>query len=98
MTTADTLYWDPYDPALAQDPYPVYKRVREEAPLYYNEKYDFVGRDWCRRLAFTLPHETTVEDVEDSEVSRLVALTITSDRDRAWPDLLHVRAYPKPTH
>ncbi|RAY16984.1 cytochrome P450 [Actinomadura craniellae] len=24
-----------------RDPYPVYRRLREEAPLYYNEKYDF---------------------------------------------------------
>ncbi|UGQ11875.1 cytochrome P450 [Yinghuangia sp. ASG 101] len=41
MTTADAVYWDPYDHALVQDPYPIYKRLREEAPLYYNEKYDF---------------------------------------------------------
>jgi cytochrome P450 len=35
------VYWDPYDPELVADPYPVFKRLREEAPLYYNEKYDF---------------------------------------------------------
>ena len=23
------------------DPYPIFRRLREEAPLYYNEKYDF---------------------------------------------------------
>ncbi len=34
-------YWDPYDPELVADPYPAFKRLREEAPLYYNEKYDF---------------------------------------------------------
>lgn len=38
---AETLYWDPYDPALARDPYPLYARLREEAPLYYNETHDF---------------------------------------------------------
>src|SRR5690625_7057327 len=35
------LYYDPYDPELDKDPYPVWKRMRDEAPLYYNEKYDF---------------------------------------------------------
>lgn len=33
--------WDPYNPEFVADPYPVYKRLREEAPLYYNEEYDF---------------------------------------------------------
>ena len=37
----DEVYWDPYDPSLVVDPYPTYRRLREEAPLYYNEKYDF---------------------------------------------------------
>jgi cytochrome P450 len=34
-------YYDPYDIELAADPYPVWRRLRDEAPLYYNEKYDF---------------------------------------------------------
>ncbi|KAA9161596.1 cytochrome P450 [Amycolatopsis acidicola] len=41
MSTVAELYWDPYDGALAQDPYPVFSRLREEMPLYYNEKHDF---------------------------------------------------------
>ncbi|MBL7502760.1 cytochrome P450 [Frankia sp. CNm7] len=40
-TTSTAVYWDPYDPAFAADPYPTYRRLREEAPLYYNEKYNF---------------------------------------------------------
>lgn len=39
--TNDTLSWDPYDPVIYPDPYPVYRRMRSEAPLYYNEEYDF---------------------------------------------------------
>jgi cytochrome P450 len=35
------LYWDPIDPALRDDPYPLWKRLRNEAPAYYNPKYDF---------------------------------------------------------
>ncbi|MFT4046434.1 MAG: cytochrome P450 [Solimonas sp.] len=41
MNTATAVRWDPYTPELAQNPYPTYKRLREEAPLYYNEEYDF---------------------------------------------------------
>jgi cytochrome P450 len=35
------LYYDPYDPGINANPYPVYRRLREEAPLYYNDKHDF---------------------------------------------------------
>jgi cytochrome P450 len=35
------LYYDPYDFEIDSDPYPTWKRLRDEAPLYYNEKYDF---------------------------------------------------------
>lgn len=37
------LHYDPYDVALDADPYPTYKRLRDEAPLYYNERHDFWG-------------------------------------------------------
>jgi cytochrome P450 len=40
-TTQDEIYYDPYEPELQRDPYPVFRRMREEAPLYYNEKHDF---------------------------------------------------------
>jgi cytochrome P450 len=40
--THDTeVYYDPYDIDIVHDPYPVYARLREEAPVYYNERYDF---------------------------------------------------------
>jgi cytochrome P450 len=35
------VYYDPFDPGIDADPYPVYRRLREEAPLYYNERHDF---------------------------------------------------------
>jgi cytochrome P450 len=34
-------YWDPYDSRFADNPWPVFNRIREEAPLYYNEPHDF---------------------------------------------------------
>ena len=41
MTIATDVYYDPYDVAINADPYPVYRRLREEAPLYYNDVHDF---------------------------------------------------------
>ncbi len=34
-------YYDPYDWDIDTDPYPAWTRLRDEAPLYYNEKYEF---------------------------------------------------------
>ena len=42
MTTTDSdIYYDPYDFEIDTDPYPIWRRLREERPLYYNERYDF---------------------------------------------------------
>jgi cytochrome P450 len=41
VTAATDIYYDPYDFEIDADPYPVWKRMRDEAPLYYNERYDF---------------------------------------------------------
>lgn len=41
IATDAPLRWDPYDRDLAENPYPTYRRLREEAPVYYNEEYDF---------------------------------------------------------
>ncbi len=35
------LYYDPYDLEIDADPYPLWKRMRDEVPLYYNDRYDF---------------------------------------------------------
>lgn len=40
QTSAD-IYYDPYDLTIDADPYVVWKRMRDEAPLYYNDRYDF---------------------------------------------------------
>lgn len=35
------LYYDPFNVEIDKDPYPVWRRMRDEAPLYYNERFDF---------------------------------------------------------
>jgi cytochrome P450 len=35
------VYYDPYDYEIDADPHAVWRRLRDEAPLYRNERYDF---------------------------------------------------------
>jgi cytochrome P450 len=41
VDTIDEVHYDPYDATLNADPYAMYRRLRDEAPLYYNAQYDF---------------------------------------------------------
>jgi cytochrome P450 len=43
MTVSATgeIHFDPYDVELNTDPYPMFRRLREEAPLYHNDQHDF---------------------------------------------------------
>ncbi|MGX9792843.1 cytochrome P450 [Mycobacterium sp. MMS18-G62] len=43
MTTSatDKLYYDPWHAELNADPYPMFRRIRDEAPVYYNDVHDF---------------------------------------------------------
>jgi cytochrome P450 len=41
VSAASDVYFDPYDVELNADPYPVFRRLREEVPLYYNQEHDF---------------------------------------------------------
>jgi Cytochrome P450 len=40
-TSAGALYFDPYDYEIDADPHPIWRRMRDEAPLYRNDPYDF---------------------------------------------------------
>jgi cytochrome P450 len=35
------IYYDPYDREIDADPHPLWRRMRDEAPLYRNERFDF---------------------------------------------------------
>jgi cytochrome P450 len=61
MTASATseVHFDPYDVELNADPYAMFRRLREEAPLYYNAQYDFFALsrfdDVCKAL---VDHQT----------------------------------------
>jgi cytochrome P450 len=40
-TGTTEVYYDPFDFDIDDDPYPIWKRLRDEAPLYHNDKYNF---------------------------------------------------------
>jgi cytochrome P450 len=41
VTTGTDVYYDMYDRDIYASPYETFRRLRNEAPLYYNEKYNF---------------------------------------------------------
>jgi cytochrome P450 len=34
------VYYDPYDAAISANPFPTFERLRDEAPVYFNERFD----------------------------------------------------------
>jgi cytochrome P450 len=40
-STQGDLYWDPFDVDIDTAPYDVWRRLRDEAPAYHNERHDF---------------------------------------------------------
>ncbi len=69
----DDLRWDPFDESLKDDPHPVWKRLRDEAPVYYNEQYDFwtlsrfedVDRAHRDPQRFSSAHTTVLESMTE---------------------------------
>ena len=56
---ADDIHYDPYDVDLNRDPHPMFGRIREAAPLYYNPVHDFYALSRYDDVdAALLDHET----------------------------------------
>jgi len=58
-TNAVDLYYDPFDFDIDDDPYPVWKRLRDDAPLYYNEKFNFYALSRYEDVSCALPNFQT---------------------------------------
>ena len=88
MNTAPTgrsdsdVYYDPYDVEIDRDPYPTYQRLRDEAPIYYNESHDFyavsrhvdVAKGVADRDTFISNRGNVLEFIK-SGIERLVILS-----------------------
>ena len=56
---AATPYYDPYDATINLDPYPAFKALRDEAPVYYNDVHDFYALSRFDDIASGLRDHTT---------------------------------------
>ena len=90
MTTT-AVEFDPFSAEYFDDPTEVYRRLRDEAPVYFNEKYGFYAlsrfedvvaahRDWP---AFSSEHGVELSSLtKDPELIKLVGMIIMMDPPR----------------
>ncbi|MDT5234640.1 MAG: hypothetical protein QOF47_627, partial [Mycobacterium sp.] len=57
--SAVDVYYDPFDFAIDDDPYPTWKRLRDDASLYYNEKFNFYALSRHEDVSRELPNFET---------------------------------------
>jgi cytochrome P450 len=76
-TATDPVYFDPFDQEIKANPYPVYQRLRDEAPLYYNAEHDFflvsrfddVMRFFVDKKAFSSSKGMVIDMIKQGVVS-----------------------------
>lgn len=76
------LYWDPFSHEIDDDPFPYYRRLRDEAPVYRNERFGFyaLSRYDDVRAALTAPQSfsselgITLEDVSAAMPPSLITM------------------------
>ena len=84
---ANEIYYDPFDYEVDMDPHPVWKRMREEMPLYYNDNFDFyalsryedvmaASKDW---ETFSSAYGTTLDMMRNPEMLDLGRTILTMD-------------------
>jgi cytochrome P450 len=86
------MEFDPFDPELHQDPYPVYQRLRDEFPVHYNSPLRFftLSRHADVLAALQAPDlyisgqgvYVGVPEYDDGKIADQVPLLITTDRPR----------------
>ena len=86
------MKFDPFDRELHQDPYPVYKRLRDEFPVYYNERLRFFTLSRHADVMSALQDPDLyisgkgvyvgMPEFDDGKMAAQVPLLITTDRPR----------------
>lgn len=86
--TAPELIFDPYDYDLHEDPYPYYRRLRDEAPLYRNDKLRFwalsrhsdVLRGFRNSTALSNKHGVSLDPISrNDEAHRVMSFLALDD-------------------
>jgi cytochrome P450 len=84
---ATPLAYDPYDYAIDADPHPVWKRLRDEAPVYYNPEHDFYALSrfddvlaaHLDPVTFSSAHTTVLEMMEPEPDPFMTSMMIFMD-------------------
>ena len=74
---AVTTRWDPFDRALHVDPYDVWKTLRDHAPVYRNDEYDF--------YALTRYQDVLDASLDTATYSSAHGITIDTITPEPWP-------------
>lgn len=77
-----SVRYDPFSYEIHENPYPVYKRLRDEAPLYHDgergfyalSRYDDVRRALLDHESFCSGKGFTLEDIEDFTLPMLIGM------------------------
>ncbi len=75
----DQLYYDPYDAQIKASPWATYRRMRDEAPLFYNEEHD------CFALSRHADVEQGLRRLGDVVVESWRRSSSSSSRDSSFP-------------
>ena len=87
VMVATPLVYDPYDYAIDADPHPIWKRLRDEAPVYYNEQHDFYALSrfddvlaaHLDPVTFSSAHTTVLEMMEPEPDPFMTSMMIFMD-------------------
>jgi len=71
--SSEPIYYDPYDYEIDDNPHEIWKRLRDEAPIWHNDKYDFwvlsryddVVKASLDTETFSSAYGTTLESIDD---------------------------------
>ena len=73
---------DPFSPQFQDDPYPVYRHLRDEAPCYYNSEIDFYALTRYADLVDASQQPTLFSSAEGTTLERLDTGARTTDGAR----------------
>ncbi|OBG88787.1 cytochrome [Mycobacterium sp. E802] len=84
MTTA--LIFDPFSDEYFNNPYATYKRMRDEAPVYYSEKYDFYALTRHADVAAALKDHATFSSARGVTLEEVQQGNVAHEQSMIWMD------------
>jgi hypothetical protein len=83
------IYYDPYDYEIDADPYPVWKRMRDDAPVYWNEQYQF----WALSALPNVRDVTTIKIRPRLDDNPIILITCMMDGANPLPSRVFRNSY-----